>query len=106
MLKTLLVSLLAFNLIACASLPSNSRAMPSHALETVSAQSTRIGQWVNTGNARYPGLSGFHPLSDGLDAFVARLALIEAADQTIDAQYYLYHDDLVGQLFQYFPILK
>ncbi len=99
MLKTLLVSLLAFNLIACASLPSNSRAMPSHALETVSAQSTRIGQWVDTGNARHSGLSGFHPLSDGLDAFVARLVLIEAADQTIDAQYYLYHDDLVGQLF-------
>ena len=67
--------------------------------KTVSAQSTRIGQWVDTGNARYPGLSGFHPLSDGLDAFVARLALIEAADQTIDAQYYLYHDDLAGQLF-------
>lgn len=93
------MSLLTFNLIACASLPPDSLAKTSHALETGVAQATRIGQWVENDNANYPGLSGFHPLSDGLDAFVARLALIEAADKTIDAQYYLYHDDQVGQLF-------
>lgn len=99
MIKAVLVSLLMMNLIACASLPSDFQTKPSHALATVAAQPTRIGQWVGNENASHPGLSGFHPLSDGLDAFVARLALIEAADQTIDAQYYLYHDDLVGQLF-------
>ncbi|WP_020580819.1 phospholipase D family protein [Endozoicomonas elysicola] len=99
MLKVLMVSLLTFNLIACASLPSDSLAKPSNALETVSAKATRIGLWVENDNTNQPGLSGFHPLSDGLDALVARLALIEAADKTIDAQYYLYHDDLVGQLF-------
>lgn len=39
----------------------------------------------------HPKLSGFYPLADGVDAFVARLALIEAAQHTIDVQYYLYH---------------
>jgi len=38
-------------------------------------------------------------LDDGLDAFVARAVLAERAEQSLDAQYYLYHGDLVGRLF-------
>jgi phosphatidylserine/phosphatidylglycerophosphate/cardiolipin synthase-like enzyme len=38
-------------------------------------------------------------LADGLDAFVARAVLSHRAERSIDAQYYLYHSDLVGKLF-------
>lgn len=46
----------------------------------------------------HPGQSGFWLLGDGLDAYAARLLLIEAAERTIDVQYYLYHDDLTGRV--------
>ena len=42
--------------------------------------------------------TGVYPLGDGVDAFVARLALIDAARVSIDLQYYLYHDDETGKL--------
>lgn len=43
--------------------------------------------------------SGFYPLSDGVDAFAARLLLIDRAERSIDVQYYLIKSDLVGNTF-------
>ena len=45
------------------------------------------------------GDSGFHLLVSGLDAFTARLVLSEMAERSIDAQYYMIHNDLTGILF-------
>ena len=43
--------------------------------------------------------SAYFLLGSGLDAFVARAALAHFAEKSIDAQYYLLHDDVVGRLF-------
>ncbi len=43
--------------------------------------------------------SGFMLLGDGLDAFVARAVLAQIAEHGIDTQYYMIHDDDVGNLF-------
>ena len=48
--------------------------------------------------ARHPGLSGIHPLNDGLDAFAARYLLMGMAQHTIDVQYYIWHNDMSGRL--------
>ena len=45
-----------------------------------------------------PGRSGIHPLRSGLDAFAARMALIDAAASSLDVQYYIWHDDTTGRL--------
>ncbi|WP_324028652.1 phospholipase D family protein [Pantoea sp. JZ2] len=47
---------------------------------------------------RHPGLSGIHPLSDGLDAFAARYLLMEKATKTLDIQYYIWQNDMSGRL--------
>lgn len=46
----------------------------------------------------HPGHSGIVPLRDGRDAFAARCLLAEAAEQTLDVQYYIWHNDLSGRL--------
>ncbi|CCF10185.1 phospholipase D/Transphosphatidylase [Pantoea ananatis LMG 5342] len=46
----------------------------------------------------HPGLSGIHPLSDGLDAFAARYLLMEKAAKTLDIQYYIWQNDMSGRL--------
>lgn len=46
----------------------------------------------------HPGLSGVHLLSDGIDAFAARLLLARAAEHTLDLQYYIWHGDRTGTL--------
>jgi putative cardiolipin synthase len=37
-------------------------------------------------------------LGDGIDAYVARLGLVKAAQKSIDVQYYIWHDDLTGRV--------
>lgn len=49
--------------------------------------------------APYPGQSAAHFLEDGLDAFAARLLAADRASRSIDAQYYLFHDDVTGRLY-------
>ena len=48
-----------------------------------------------------PGQSGFRLLDSGLDAFAARAALAEAAERTLDLQYYIIRADMTTQLLLY-----
>lgn len=84
----------------CSTLPSN--ADRSHSTALTDTADTRIGKAVARKAAKHSdpaGQSGFHLLGSGLDAFVARAVLANAADRSLDVQYYLYHNDLVGKLF-------
>ena len=82
----------------CTSLPANVQRHESRAY--TQTESTRIGQEIQKAMSLHSELeTGFYPLSNGLDALVARLALIDASQKSMDVQYYLYHNDLVGQLF-------
>lgn len=44
-------------------------------------------------------VNGFYPLQQGFDAFGARLALMDAAEVSIDAQYFLMKPDNAGLVF-------
>ncbi|MCF8483892.1 MAG: phospholipase D family protein [Rhodobacteraceae bacterium] len=46
--------------------------------------------------ASHPGTSGIVMLDSGSDAFAARIHLAREATVSIDAQYYIWHDDLTG----------
>ncbi|MCX6852478.1 MAG: phospholipase D family protein [Verrucomicrobia bacterium] len=48
---------------------------------------------------RRQGTAGFEMLPDGREAFLARLAMVEAAQHTLDVQYYIWRDDVVGTTF-------
>lgn len=57
-----------------------------------------LAQAIFPQNEAHPGLSGVYLLQDGVDAFVARLSLAEAAQKTLDVQYYIWHNDTSGHL--------
>jgi cardiolipin synthase C len=46
----------------------------------------------------HPEKSGVVPLAEGRDAFAARAFLADAAERTIDVQYYIWHNDMSGTL--------
>ena len=46
----------------------------------------------------HPGKAGIHALDRPLDAFAARALLADAAEKTIDAQYYMWHGDITGTI--------
>jgi len=81
----------------CATLPENTNRKESFAF--TDTEETRIGKGTRDESEAHPGQSGFYLLGNGLDAFVARAVLAHFADRSIDAQYYLLHNDLTGRLF-------
>ena len=48
--------------------------------------------------AVHAGLTGIAPLQESAKAFAARISLADAAISSIDAQYYIWHNDLTGYL--------
>ena len=83
-------------LIGCATLPADFDKPPSYAL--TDTDDTLFGRGVAQKAKAHPGQSGFMLLGNGLDAFVARAVLARYAERSIDVQYYLFHNDLVGAL--------
>ena len=62
-------------------------------------EETLLGREVAEFQAAHPGMSGFYPLSRGMDALGARLQLMDQAERTIDAQYFLMKPDDAGRIF-------
>jgi len=88
--------LVAALLAGCASLPPLQMRSSSHALEAPPQSTLRAA--IDPLAASHPGLSGIYPLKDGPGALAARVALVNAAANSIDVQYYIWHDDTTGDL--------
>lgn len=87
-------------LAGCASLPSNVDRPVSTALPD--PQSTRLGQLVQARAAKSGthNDSGFALVGDAQLAFTTRMALIKAAQKTLDIQYYaIFADDTTDRMF-------
>ncbi len=69
---------------------------PSHALPPPAG--SRLAAAFAPRLAAEPGLTAVHLLLDPLDALAARLELIEAAESSVDLQYYIWQDDTAGAL--------
>lgn len=59
---------------------------------------TTLGQRLKPLVASHLGETGLLTLADGQEALLARLAMIDAAERTIDVQYYIWHQDTTGSL--------
>ena len=82
----------------CASIDFDYPRVESHAFEDTNDTylASKIGGTVNR---QQPGYAGFDPLADGIDALAARLLLADRAERSIDIQYYLVKNDIVGRAF-------
>ena len=89
-------TILALLLSACSGLPPRDDIAVSAALQNTA--DTRIGRGVADLEGQHPGLSGIYPLSEGKGALAARLLLADAADVSLDVQYYIWHGDAAGAL--------
>ena len=88
----LLVCLLA----GCTTLPSLESRPGSRA--DMDTGGTGLGRAVSAEVATHQGKSGIYPLADGRNAFAARVLLAQAAERTLDVQYYIWHKDMTGTL--------
>ncbi len=82
--------------IGCSSLPKEINRQPSYAIND--GHETVLGRSFAGKLADHPEQSGVFLLGNGLDAFVGRAVLANLAERSIDVQYYMFHQDTVGQL--------
>jgi len=61
-------------------------------------QTTTLGALFQEAADKHPGLSGFSLVREGSRAFIARLAMADLAERTLDAQYYIWDGDLTGKI--------
>ena len=90
--RFLVCGVLILELASCGSITSNSAAVPTAGFVS---QET-IAHACRQHTTRRKGTSGFEILPEGREAFLARLAAVEAAQRTLDLQYFIWSDDLVG----------
>ncbi|WP_324753890.1 phospholipase D family protein [Roseovarius sp. Pro17] len=61
-------------------------------------EDTPLSKAVLSQGRDHPGTTGVLALGSGADAFAARMILAGTAVSSIDAQYYIWHDDMTGSL--------
>jgi len=94
LLRILLLLLSATAFTGCATV---SFTEPKSYSETITdTADTRLGEGVSRWADAHGGLSGFYPLSQGMDALGVRLRLAETAEKSIDLQYFLMKEDTAG----------
>jgi putative cardiolipin synthase len=80
----------------CAPLPSLDDRVPSVTIRD--SADTRLGRAIVPLVEAHADRSGVVPLLSGRDAFAARMRLADAAERSLDVQYYIWHKDLSGTL--------
>ena len=88
---------LVLTLNACASIDFTAPKSQSHAL--TDTDTTQLGESLAYSHGYPEGHSGFHLLSDAIDALAVRLLVADAAQRSLDVQYYLINNDIIGRVF-------
>jgi putative cardiolipin synthase len=86
----------ALLLAGCATLRSDVERVPSQAWPHL--EDTSLGREATARLAASPGDSAFLLLDSGMDALTARAALAEAAEHTLDLQYYIVRESATTQI--------
>ena len=88
---------MAFFLNACATAVNwDYERTPSKAF--AHPETTSVGALFQETADKHPGLSGFSLVEHGENAFLARLAMADLAEKTLDAQYYIWDSDTTGRI--------
>ncbi|HEY8035782.1 MAG TPA: phospholipase D family protein [Methylobacter sp.] len=82
----------------CASLPPGVDFPKNASLAFAHPEETRLGRhFINTVRQE-GGNSGFRIIPAGLDGFLIRMQMINAAERTLDLQYFIFREDKTGRL--------
>ncbi|NOQ63504.1 MAG: hypothetical protein GQ582_03215 [Methyloprofundus sp.] len=95
-IKHLLILCVLSFFVGCASTHKPIVHSVSSALEK--PELTTANQLIQADLKQHPGQSGFMLLDTGEKAFTSRMAMTQAAEKTLDVQYYIWNSDITGSL--------
>jgi putative cardiolipin synthase len=82
----------------CASLPPGVDFPKSRSSALERPEETGLGRSIEGAARQHAGLSGFRLLPSGVDGILARIQMADAAERTLDVQYYIYREDDTSRL--------
>jgi cardiolipin synthase C len=82
----------------CAMLPPGSDFPKTASTALPDTDRTQLGRQFESTARDHDGTSGFRLLTAGVDGFLARAQMINAAERTLDLQYFIFRQDETGQL--------
>ena len=93
-----LVALIVATLSGCASLPPGADFPKFSSSALAHPEKTRLGFLFEKIALQHDGNSGFRIIPVGADGFLIRMQMINAAERTLDLQYYIFRGDDTGRL--------
>ena len=93
-----LVVLIVAVLSGCASLPPGSDFPKIASSALAHPEETRLGRQFADAAREHNGNSGFRIIAVGADGFLSRMQMINAAERTLDLQYFIFRGDETGRL--------
>ncbi len=97
LIRTGLLGLATLLLVSCASGPGEYTKTVTRSNENTNG--TFLSRVAARAGDPRDGRTGIYLVTDGPEALALRLAIAEKSERTIDAQYYLLHDDEAGHLY-------
>jgi cardiolipin synthase C len=70
----------------------------THSAAITGSADTELAKLVRPRVMAHPGQSGLHSLPDGREALAARIALVDAAQCSLDVQYFIWNKDMSGRV--------
>ncbi|MBI2801071.1 MAG: phospholipase D family protein [Gammaproteobacteria bacterium] len=90
--------LAAIVLGGCAGLPPGAEFPKVASVALAHPEETRYGRQFARAARAHGGYSGFRLITVGVEGFLARVQMIDAAERTLDLQYYIFRGDETGRL--------
>jgi len=99
LLKRILIIGVVLFMVGCATHIKPTPSVKSYA--KAPAKTGRLANFVSNATNQKDNQTGVYALGKGVDAFVSRVSLINAASSSIDLQYYIYNKDVTGNQINY-----
>jgi cardiolipin synthase C len=93
-----LVILIAAVLGGCAALPPGTDFPKLASVALAHPEETQLGRLFASAAQAHDGTSGFRIITVGIDGFLTRVQMIDAAERTLDLQYFIFRGDETGRL--------
>ena len=90
--------LIAVALVGCAGLPPGADFPKTSSVALAHPEETRLGRQFASAAHEHGEYSAFRVISAGVDGFRARMQMIDAAQRTLDLQYYIFRGDETGRM--------
>jgi cardiolipin synthase C len=96
--QVLFAALCLLQLVSCGTLVPGADYPKTESTALIDPEQTRLGGQFAGVSREHAGTSGFRILTAGVDGLLTRVQMIDAAERTLDLQYYIFRGDQTGRL--------